>query len=337
MRKISYIVSALLLCPTLGSAQDIIKSVHGFADVNFDVIEGPGSDSRFKLGEYDTYVTGTLDERTSYLSEITFEHEGADGWEVALERFWVRYEFNQLLSASAGKFHTAVGYWNRTYHHGSFLFASIDKPVSRSLFPIHTTGLLLSGKQTSGARISYDLMIGNGTGASPKSDNDDGKSVNLHLRSRAIDDVDLGLSVYRENVSQGAARGEMSLQAGAATEDLTLLILSPSIAVRRGDLMIEAEFVLAGSDDDTSGNNSSAKAVAALAAYDSGLWTPFVKFDYLKVDADDIFFKASDKKVYSVGFGYHFSDLAVAKLQLRHNSPAGSSSNDLLTQVAIAF
>ncbi len=179
MRTISYIASALLLCPALGSAQEIIKSVHGFADVNFDMIEGTGSDSRFKLGEHDTYVTGTLDSRTSYLSEITVEHEGTDGWELALERFWVRYEFNQLLNASVGKFHSAVGYWNRTYHHGSFLFASIDKPVSRSLFPIHTTGLLLSGKQSSGARISYDLMIGNGTGGSPKSDNDNGKGCSL--------------------------------------------------------------------------------------------------------------------------------------------------------------
>lgn len=338
-RAIAYILPALLAFPTVASTAEIVKSVHGFADVNFDVIEGPGADSKFKLGEYDTYVTGTLDEQTSYLSEITVEHEGADGWELALERFWVRYEFNQLLSVSAGKFHTAMGYWNRTYHHGSLLFASIDKPTSRSLFPIHTTGLLVSGKQTSGARLSYDLMIGNGTGATPKSDNDDGKSVNLHVRTKAIEDVDLGLSLYRENVSLGATQAEIPQQVKAATtEDVTLLLLSPSIAARHGNTMFEAELVLAGSEGDTSGKDSSAKAFSFTGAHDAGSWTPFVKFDYLKVDADDVFFRPADLKRYSVGFGYHTSHLAVAKVQIRHNSPASSkSTNDLFTQIAIAF
>ena len=167
VRLFCFFAAASLAVTTPASATDIIKSVHGFADVNFEVPDD--GDTQFKLGEYDTFVTGTLDDKMTYLSEITVEHEGADGWELALERFWVRYEFNPMLTVSAGKFHSAMGQWNRTYHHGSLLFTSIDKPVTRSMFPIHTTGLLVSGRQEMGARLSYDLMIGNGTGGTPKS------------------------------------------------------------------------------------------------------------------------------------------------------------------------
>ena len=62
MRIILYLVALSLTLPSLGWTAEIIKSVHGFSDVNYEAIEGPGSDSRFRLGEYDTYVTGTLDE-----------------------------------------------------------------------------------------------------------------------------------------------------------------------------------------------------------------------------------------------------------------------------------
>ena len=287
----------------------------------------------FRLGEYDTYVTGTLDERTSYLSEVTFKYAGTNTSVLGLERFWVRYEINPQVNISFGKFHSAVGSWNRRYHHGSLLFASIDKPATRSLFPIHTTGLLVSGLEITSARLSYDLMIGNGIGGTPTSDNDDGKSVNLSVHSKAIEDVDLGLSVYSENVAAGAAAGS-----AVVTEDMSLFILAPSIAVHRGSAMLEAELLLATTEGDDSKQNNSTKAAYVLVAKDFDSWTPFVKFDYTKVEADDVYYKANDSKLYSAGVNYHLSHLAVAKIQLRHTSKAGgSSSKALLSQIAIAF
>lgn len=212
MRIILYLVALPFTLPSLGWTAEIIKSVHGFSDVNYEAIEGPGSDSRFRLGEYDTYVTGTLDERTSYLSEVTFSYKNSNTTTLGLERFWVRYEFNPQLNVSFGKFHSAVGSWNRTYHHGLLPFASIDKPATRSYFPIHTTGMLVSGREITSAEFSYDLMIGNGIGSTPPSDNDDGKSLNLNVNSTVIEDVDLGLSLYKENVAAGASEGFSALE-----------------------------------------------------------------------------------------------------------------------------
>lgn len=332
--------AALLLValPAVVSGAEIVKSVHGFADLNFEVLEGPGSDSRFRMGEYDTYVTGTLDEHLAYLSEVTFEHEGAPGWQLDLERLFVRYEVRPCLSVSAGKFHSALGYWNGIYHHGSLLFASIDKPLTRSLFPIHTTGLLVSGREISSARIGYNLMIGNGIGGTPKTDNDDGKSLNLQVSTKAIEGVELAMAVYYEGVSQGAARGEVSLQDGPAAEDVSLLLLSPSIAASAGRSAVEAELVLARSEGDQSGDSSQARALYAMLTHDLGRWTPFVKLDVSKVDGDDPFYRVEDRKLYSVGVDYHFSHLAVAKVQVRHNAPGtGDAKNDLLTQIAIGF
>ena len=326
MRIILYMVALFVAVPSLGWTAEIIKSVHGFSDVNLEVIEGPGSDSRFRLGEYDTYVTGTLDERTSYLSEVTFKYANSNTGVLGLERFWVRYEFNPQVNVSFGKFHSAVGSWNRTYHHGSLLFPSIDKPATRSYFPIHTTGMLVSGREITSAHLYYDLMIGNGIGSTPTSDNDDGKSLNLSVHAEAIEDVDLGFSLYKENVAAGASEG------------FSLLILSPSINLRRGSSMLEAEFLMAKTEGDDSKIDNTTKAAYVLAAKDVGDWTPFVKFDYSKVDASDVYYNVADSKLYSAGVNYHLSHLTVTKLQFRHTSKAGgSSSKALLSQIAIAF
>ena len=333
MRNLLCLLIGLVALPNPGWTAEIVKSVHGFSDVNFEVIEGTKSDSRFRLGEYDTYVTGTLDERTSYLSEVTFKYANSNTGVLGLERFWVRYEFTPQVNVSFGKFHSAVGSWNRTYHHGSLLFPSIDKPATRSYFPIHTTGVLVSGREITSARLYYDLMIGNGSGTTPTSDNDDGKSVNLSVHTQAIEDVDLGLSIYKENIAAGAGEGSLS-----AAEDMSLLMLSPSINLRSGSVMLEAEVLLATTEGDDSKIDNTTKAAYVLAAKDVGNWTPFVKFDYAKVDASDVYYKVADSKLYSVGVNYHLSHLAVTKLQLRRTSQAGgSSSKALLSQIAIAF
>ena len=49
---------------------------------------------------------------------------------VDIERLWVGYTFDDLLIARAGRFHTALGYWNTEYHHGKHLFLSVDRPFS---------------------------------------------------------------------------------------------------------------------------------------------------------------------------------------------------------------
>ena len=83
------------------------------------------------------------------------------------------------------------------------------------------------------------------------------------LVGTVIEDVDLGLSLYKENVAAGASEG------------FSLLILSPGINVRRGGSMLEAEFLMAKTEGDDSKIDNTTKAAYVLAARDVGNWDPF--------------------------------------------------------------
>ena len=177
------------------------KTIRGFADLSFELTDAEGKSSGFRIGEFDTYITSTIAERTSFLSEVTYKYR--DGWIIGFERLWIRYAFSDQLRASIGKFHTPLGYWNRTYNHGVLLYTSTDKPLYQKMIPIHTLGVHLSGREIGSSRIYYSPMIGNGIGSSPAADNDDSKSVTIDIHSKIWDGVDWGLSYYRDHLSQG--------------------------------------------------------------------------------------------------------------------------------------
>jgi hypothetical protein len=63
----------------------------------------------------------------------------------------------------AGRFHTPIGYWNSTYHHGAYFQTTIDKPNVLTQLPLHLIGLWAGGMQTVGpVLVEFDAMVGNG-------------------------------------------------------------------------------------------------------------------------------------------------------------------------------
>lgn len=339
-------IAAVALTVAGGALAQPTKTIRGFADFNFGTSDADGQHSQFGLGEYDTYITGTLDERLSYLSEVTFEYEKS-GWGLAVERLWVRYYFGEALSASVGKFHTAMGHWNRAYHHGSLLFDSVDKPLTRRLFPIHTTGLLLSGRELTGLRLYYDLMVGNGVASTPKTDDDDRKSINLHLYSKLVEGADIGVSIFVDQVPGGTygagkiASGthgpsEIGAQRAVLGEDIDLVILAPFFALRQRRLSLEVEAALANSEGRDSGSSEWATAAYFLASYDLDPFVPFAKFDYLKTEASDPLYNLADTKAYAVGLRYDLAALAALKAQYTYRD-AGGGANVLALQLAVGL
>ena len=47
-----------------------------------------------------------------------------------LEITWWGKQDRLWFKVAAGRFHTALGYWNETYHHGTYLHTSITRPVA---------------------------------------------------------------------------------------------------------------------------------------------------------------------------------------------------------------
>ncbi|MBI3595731.1 MAG: hypothetical protein HY203_01095 [Nitrospirae bacterium] len=118
----------------------------------------------------DLYSTSHFGPRLTFLAELQLEINGqTSGGNFDLERFWVGYTFNDLLTVRVGRQHTALGYWNNTYHHGKQLFLTVDRPFflafedDGGVLPVHTVGIELMGSQSLPTlRWMYELDIGNG-------------------------------------------------------------------------------------------------------------------------------------------------------------------------------
>lgn len=144
--------------------------MRGFTDVSLIHEEADNSDS-FQLHEVDFFVAKQLDDKVSFLIELCFQPD-ATGIGQDLERTYVQYLVNKnWLKVAAGRFHTSLGYWNDTYHHGAYLQTSATRPVMErfedagGLLPTHTTGVEFRGNgPLGGGTMGYIVSVGNGRG-----------------------------------------------------------------------------------------------------------------------------------------------------------------------------
>lgn len=141
-----------------------------YGDVNFFTKDRTADNPSFSLGSLDLYSTVNIGPRLTFLAEfdIDFDQDTSEG-EIEMERLWVGYTFNDLLTVRAGRQHTALGYWNKTYHHGKLLYLTVDRPFflafedEGGVLPVHTVGLEFLGSQHRPRfRWTYTLDIGNG-------------------------------------------------------------------------------------------------------------------------------------------------------------------------------
>ena len=140
-----------------------------FTDFSY-IYDGNTSTNMFQVHDLDLFVAGKVDKNVSYVSEINFQPSFADV-KVDFERTFVQYSVNPWFKVSAGRFHTALGYWNDNYHHGSYLQTAASRPTMErfedtgGLLPVHTTGIEVRGNGVIGSgNMGYIFNIGNGRG-----------------------------------------------------------------------------------------------------------------------------------------------------------------------------
>ena len=80
----------------------------------------------------------------------------------------MRHDFSDALQVAGGRFHSPLGYWNRTFHHGTYLQDSVGRPFfmdfedgSGGILPVHLIGLMATGDVGS---FNYQVGISNGAG-----------------------------------------------------------------------------------------------------------------------------------------------------------------------------
>jgi len=153
--------------------------IRGFGDVSLHGDTQKGTHTTFSLGQLDLFVTSDVSDKFKFLSEIVFEagptniygnvSGEANSFSVDIERYLLQYAHNDYFSLSAGRVHTAIGYYNTAYHHSSWLQTTTGRPFlfdfedHGGILPIHMVGVSATGQVPSGSLgLHYVAEVGNG-------------------------------------------------------------------------------------------------------------------------------------------------------------------------------
>lgn len=147
------------------------RGLGAFGDMNYLSRSREKHNPTFSIGSLGLYSTASYpDSRLNFLFEmIIVAHNSRTS--VNLERLWAGYTVNDALILRAGRFHTAMGYWNKNFHHGRHFFPTVDRPFFLKfediggVIPAHIVGLEVDGTMKAAfGKVKYWAQFGNGPG-----------------------------------------------------------------------------------------------------------------------------------------------------------------------------
>jgi hypothetical protein len=316
-------------------AQD--TKLGGFADVTVNASDRRGEPWAFHLGQFDLYLTSRLADRISFLSEVVFEYD--DGFVSDVERVIVTFSPRSYLRVSLGKHHTPIGYWNNAYHHGELIQPTIGRPLffkfedEGGILPIHTTGLLIAGRDISPLHLGYDVMVGNGIGSTPVADNDQAKSYTLAMHSQVTSGLRIGASVYLDRIAAGA----LNLSGAPLAQAVRERIIG-GFAVYEGpawQLMGEWQ---RSTNETASGSSTATDGFYVYAGYRRGDLTVYALYQELRYPPADPYYVVDDARLAFGGARYDFAPTATLKVEVRGRRTAlAGAATEVGAQLAVGF
>lgn len=335
-------VGALVLVAPLAAQEqaDPIVRLMVFGEATYETTERDVPDG-FSLGQLVAHLNVALDPRLSVFAEGTLT-PAATSFNPSIERVIVRYDVNDLLKLSVGRYHTPISYWNTAFHHGSWLQPSIARPApvafSTPLIPIHFLGLLAEGAVPAGpVTVLYDAGVGNGRQAvisKPGDAGDDNQSRavlgGLRVRSLRLHGVEVGAHAYSDRVPSPSG-------------DVDERILSAHF-VLEWPLQVISEFMRIHDDPRT----------GASGAFDTDAWyvhvgyrlppsmkslAPYVRWERIEPAAGDPLFGgvAVDYEAWIAGLRWDFSRFAALTGEFRDEDLPVDDGQSLLLNVAFVI
>ena len=317
-------------------------TILGFADVNYleterDVEEG------FVLGQLAGHVTSGLTERLTFFGEVSATAR-PDQYRIEVERMILRWDFNDQLKLSGGRYHTPVSYWNTAFHHGLWLQTTVSRPemikFGSRVLPVHFVGILVEGGfPLAPLGIGYAAGVGNGRGDEISRGGDAGDAnqhrsvlATIHARPPEIFGLQFGAAAYVDK-----ARAEDGF-------DVDERIFSAHVALTRERPEVIAEYARIRHEPETNDESTDTDAWYLQAAYrlpsPADALKPYVRAERIAVPGADPLFSPFDLDYegFLVGVRYDFAPLAALKLEYRSEEFAGDErENSLWAQVAFTF
>lgn len=318
--------------------------IRGFGDVDFHGNDQRGTTNSFSLGQLDLFVTSDVSEKFKLLSEIVFEADQKNSFGVDVERLLLQYSPNDLFKLSAGRYHTAIGYYNTAYHHSTWLQTATGRPFlfqfedGGGILPIHNVGVSATGLIPSGRlQLHYVAEIGNGRASrSPLDepvqnvvDENNGKAVNFALFAtpEVVRGLQFGFSTYHDHLTPAKAPriGELIFAAHAVVVRPNFEWLNEALLIRHAP--------------DGSPRVFNTPGFYSQISKRFGSYRPYFRYQYVNgSDSEPVFPDVGRRQGPSVGLRFDASESVALKLQydrtdLRHQ-PA---FNALALQLAFTF
>ena len=131
--------------------------------------------SAFQSGEFDLLFSSRLSDKLSFLAEVVLGPDNTNAFSPDIERYQLTYRANRYFSASAGRFHTSIGYYNTAYHHGNWFSTAEGRPImylfedSGGILPVHMVGASFAGEvpHTEAVGLHWVAELGNGLSSNP--------------------------------------------------------------------------------------------------------------------------------------------------------------------------
>jgi hypothetical protein len=301
----------------------------------------------FQAGEFDLFLTSKLSEHLSFLSEIVLGPDTTNGFGLDIERYQLTYKASPYLAATAGRFHTSIGYYNTAYHHGVWFATAEGRPImylfedSGGILPVHMVGVNLTGAVPHSEKLGlhYVAEVGNGLSSntndlgseSVQNFNSDrnAKATNVaaYIRPEMVPGLQIGGSWYHSRLYPTGEAGVTQ-----NIESAYVVYLSPN-----WEFLNEAVLMSNNQDGTLSPFRSPMSYIQAARKF--GIYKPYFRYQYVRDHlGDPLNLLQGTYYGPSVGLRIDFAEYAAFKLQYNHlYQSTRMAGNGLNAQVAFTF
>ena len=303
--------------------------------------------SAFSLGQLGLMTNSRLSEHTSVMSEIVFQYKEDESAAATIERLQLQYQASDLVNFRLGRTHTPFGYWNETFHHGSWYQSSALRPEilrfhdGGSVLPIHSVGLELYGYQSLPVLdLHYNIGIANGRG-SKYTDTADVHDANANkavygvfsVAPAALPGLRFGFNFYKDLIPADPSTP-------ARNGEIDELIVGAHVVYLRDRLELLSEGMQIRHDDRVSARRFTTSGLYVQAAYQLGAFKPYYRFDRLADGTGDPYYGplVLDVMRHTLGLRWNFIDRAAIKFEYHYIDQLNlDNSNAFYSQAAFTF
>jgi hypothetical protein len=301
----------------------------------------------FQAGEFDLFITSKLSERLSFLSEIVLGPDDTNVFGLDIERYQLTYKANRYFAATAGRFHTSIGYYNTAYHHGVWFSTAEGRPImylfedSGGILPVHMVGVNVTGAvpHTTKLGLHYVAEVGNGLTSNTNNiaiesvqnfvSDRNAKATNVaaYIRPEMVSGLQIGGSWYHDRLYPTGEAGVTQ-----NIESAYVVYLTPD-----WEFLNEAVLLTNKQDGIIAPFRSPMSYIQAARKF--GIYKPYFRYQYVRDHlGDPLNLLQGTYYGPSVGLRIDFAEYAAFKLQYNHlYQSTRMAGNGLNAQVAFTF